>query len=1705
MEVPASLSIGTQVSAKYKGAFCEAKVKSVVKQVKCRVTFGLGLGSATLSDELMKYEGNLGVGSVVEARHPEKQEYLQATVNKIQDQSQYTVVFDDGDITSLRRNALCMKSGKHYNASESLDNLPLTHPEHFSTPVSGSRRRKRGHKESENEESSSSDNEEGVSSCYLTNIGRVVWTENTENKKSKVKETWFPALIVAPSASDTVKINTKEEFLIRSFKDGRYYTVRKKDTNQFKKDSPKKSDNPLIKEAMEKAISYIETKELPPHWDKEHLFNMGGAEESTTESSESEEIEDDEDEESREEKDHLVAELYKHMEDRGAPINRTPNIVGKDLDLYKLFRIVYKYGGHQRVTNNNKWRQIAHKLGFETTWCVNQVRVNYKRYLQSFEELYKTLGCTMKSGSTSKQRQGSGNGSSGRVQIRGRSREMLKQQLSSSKDSSNSSHNEDTASDSSKETPSISSTKFIVNTANENTVVEKVVVSAPKKPSSEESSKEDSEEVEEVKLPVSTSKKSIKDKKTSTSASKSDSLIKKSKDEAKFVGTRNRRDSNSSSVSGTIQIKTQKDDITPGPSAKKSLTKELSEIDIGKKPTKSSSTSKLIESSGDEPLKILKGRKKHKESKKTVSSISTTPVITSVNSSSANNLSTTVNLSTPIISSEDTSDIKSRSSDSVGEEEPQYLSPDVDVRVGDKIKVFYIRGIIYDAKVIKCQEQEKNNSKWPRYYVHYQGWNARYDEWINRSRIAENLSWTKDRPRKDGKEDSSDGSIDKSFKKEKSKVDGRKERKIVKRDSTSRASTPAKSYGDQSPASSNKRGVRSVKKMESDISDAEEEDSEKSSSKKGSTPIRVTTKKNVTPISQKRGRGRKRKEESENEEVEVEKDLNEETVDITSSPTKAKRGRKSTKESQVPTASSIISTICSVSKKEEAEEPQSSIVNDESPSKRSLNRVTPIREQRPSVRSSISTKIKDSDKKSSIKKEDESVDKESKFTKNIDEEDPYAFKEPEPFEEVKFETPPRKVSTPPTTNTTTTAAFIPQKNLENDLLSVKPSKESIKKEVSILMDDSLLEKNNEKGITADQPKVVEDNTTTPAPVRAAITLSKLEEEEDDVDDSDEEGKLEIVTPKKDSLEDSPNKSISNEDNLIQPHGDQLKESIEQPSVIIEIKKSLDKPTDDPGKPVLQLTEKQKELFPFLSAIRTASLGSISSSSVEGTKDESSSQEIKIEVMTSPSKKPVVVPNTNSTTTTLISASTSTTTAATITTTTSTSTSVVGSSGSNVNVKKRKSNRRFNSSELVIESESESDEEDIKPKEQINIVKDIIDIPINSTKNVTIKKLIKKDHDVDDVDLVCAETIPGSPVHPGISDSNFTEEEEEIRTSKSEKVNKVVEVKKLEMPFATVPESGLGPAVPDVPKPPTPSLSSIATKKISSKTEKKELETVLVSSTSTKLPSIAQPTASIVKDNNNLPTSLTNEPPSEPPPPLPPKSPTGDSTSDIDSMSGKIKLEVEDSRCLDVEGSSSGDAPTNPTAVFSSNRRNTGLKRRLVEKLNDAPRSPAQKRKRRPRDVANASTSALSTLSRYRGSTRGRHSSGRGVGIRGNLDDETDESEEPKDSTLNSLSSLDDQALVALSQRSPKSSRYNFYVDLDPAMDSSERISLIQQNLEELRKTYLNIKSDLALIERRRKKIRRKERERGSNSINSSSSGSNSGSSKNNPAHIEVTA
>jgi len=83
-----------------------------------------------------------------------------------------------------------------------------------------------------------------------------------------------------------------------------------------------------------------------------------------------------------------------------------------------------------------------------------------------------------------------------------------------------------------------------------------------------------------------------------------------------------------------------------------------------------------------------------------------------------------------------------------------------------------------------------------------------------------------------------------------------------------------------------------------------------------------------------------------------------------------------------------------------------------------------------------------------------------------------------------------------------------------------------------------------------------------------------------------------------------------------------------------------------------------------------------------------------------------------------------------------------------------------------------------------------------------------------------------------------------------------------------------------------------------------------------------------------------------------------------------------------------------------------------------------------------------------------------------------------DFEMTKLERLDNAELEALAQpKQNANSKYNFYVKLDSTMDSGSRISALQSSLEDLRKTYLNIKTELTALERRRKKIRKKKEQR----------------------------
>lgn len=47
---------------------------------------------------------------------------------------------------------------------------------------------------------------------------------------------------------------------------------------------------------------------------------------------------------------------------------------------------------------------------------------------------------------------------------------------------------------------------------------------------------------------------------------------------------------------------------------------------------------------------------------------------------------------------------------------------------------------------------------------------------------------------------------------------------------------------------------------------------------------------------------------------------------------------------------------------------------------------------------------------------------------------------------------------------------------------------------------------------------------------------------------------------------------------------------------------------------------------------------------------------------------------------------------------------------------------------------------------------------------------------------------------------------------------------------------------------------------------------------------------------------------------------------------------------------------------------------------------------------------------------------------------------------------------------------------DPNLDANQRIEILEQKLQDLRKKYLSLKQELISIDKKRKKLRRKERE-----------------------------
>ncbi|XP_040456304.1 AT-rich interactive domain-containing protein 4A isoform X1 [Falco naumanni] len=392
---PAYLTVGTDVSAKYRGAFCEAKIKTVKRLVKVKVVLKGDNSTQLVQDDQVK--GPLRVGAMVETKMPDGS-FQEAVISKLTDASWYTVVFDDGDERTLRRTSLCLKGERHFAESETLDQLPLTNPEHFGTPVIG-KKSNRGRRsslpvtEDEKEEESSEEEDEDKRRLNDELLGKVVSvTCNSE------KADWYPALVVSPSCNDDVTVK-KDQCLVRSFADSKFYSVARKDIKELDvQNLPKSESSP--KKGLQEASTFLNKKGVPRNWkmDISEILESSSSDEEDGAAAETDEEEEKREEKTEEvapeeeldpeERDNFLQQLYKFMEDRGTPINKPPVLGYKDLNLFKLFRLVYQQGGCDSIESGAVWKQIYMDLGIPilNSAASYNVKTAYRKYLYGFEE-----------------------------------------------------------------------------------------------------------------------------------------------------------------------------------------------------------------------------------------------------------------------------------------------------------------------------------------------------------------------------------------------------------------------------------------------------------------------------------------------------------------------------------------------------------------------------------------------------------------------------------------------------------------------------------------------------------------------------------------------------------------------------------------------------------------------------------------------------------------------------------------------------------------------------------------------------------------------------------------------------------------------------------------------------------------------------------------------------------------------------------------------------------------------------------------------------------------------------------------------------------------------------------------------------------------------------------------------------------------------
>ncbi|CAD5217185.1 unnamed protein product [Bursaphelenchus okinawaensis] len=534
-DFPHLLDLGTDVSAKFKGAFCEARVMEIETEtveirvilkdqpfVEYMVTPRLVRGKIAVNEPVVVYfDGKL----------------MEAQIQHVKDLSRYRVVFNDGDEKSLRRSQMVLKGAKHFDSQINLDNLPLDNPDRNSSadnmdlflgtsrsitrqlkaiyqgvdpdmadsPKSSIRQQtqsdrstsdasetdndtntsstlsrpkkkklkrqrsiqqlsvprkrvKKGRDSSDDSDLSDSDSTTRTPKKKTRNLGlsskhesedsstpaREIKKEKKKHKPSsstefaegvlimgrlkfEKKTAAFFGIVISPSAYIEAEEDPRppepNEYPVRILPDGKVKLFRQSQLEVFDADRiPLEELGAKLKRSYELAMKYAKMGQLPEDWSEEWIFgpmsksrkavrkrklsdqSIGSFKESQKSTKDSKEKDTpplktpkDTDkagqkemaEKKKEQREQFYTKLEKFFEKNDKTLTTAPILASGDtLDLFQLFRLVRKKGGVKEM-NKAAWTGFTEVMGIKGVISGEQLREQYIKYLEGFETTLK--------------------------------------------------------------------------------------------------------------------------------------------------------------------------------------------------------------------------------------------------------------------------------------------------------------------------------------------------------------------------------------------------------------------------------------------------------------------------------------------------------------------------------------------------------------------------------------------------------------------------------------------------------------------------------------------------------------------------------------------------------------------------------------------------------------------------------------------------------------------------------------------------------------------------------------------------------------------------------------------------------------------------------------------------------------------------------------------------------------------------------------------------------------------------------------------------------------------------------------------------------------------------------------------------------------------------------------------------------------------